>query len=165
MVSTPCLFGRTVKATNLAASIILLLLSTMIASYYIVHGEEYIDYNYHIYKKKATKYQTSKTIVEETNQKKSKVRMLFEWITAKRSSNIILVLYGLLSLLLIMDNKDIFVPLIFTLEVLILPIHMMLLATATPEDTKLKQIYYWYLPIFVSSISMVLFRYLLFFQK
>jgi hypothetical protein len=139
----------------------------MIASYYIVHSEEYIDYNFHIYKKKATLYQhATKTQKEsEEGKKKSKLLILITWIISKRVSNVILIFYALISIFLIMDNRDIFVPLIFGLLVATAPIHMYLLASSSPEDTKIRLIYLFYIPIFISCIGMVLFRYLLFFQK
>lgn len=140
----------------------------MIASYYIVHSEEYVDYNYHIYKKKATQYQHAHKTIKESDDnynKKDKLALIFEWISAKRVSNVIFIFYALLGLFLIFDSRDIFVPLNFGLITFIAPIHMMLLASASPEDPKVRQVYIWFIPIFVSCIGMVLFRYLLFFQK
>lgn len=140
----------------------------MVASYYIVHSEEYVDYNYHIYKKKATQYQElSKTFHEadDNYDKKDKLALIFEWISVKRLSNVIFIFYAFLGLLLIFDSRDIFVPLIFGLITFIAPIHMMLLASSTPEHPRVREIYICYIPIFVVCVGMVLFRYLLFFQK
>jgi hypothetical protein len=139
--------------------------STMSASYYVVHCEEFVDYNYHIYRKKATLLQDVHTTLKEEKKHSSGFKMLLNWILTKRTSNMVLIFYASLSFLLMLDNKDSFVDFIFGLITLTFPIHMNLLARATPADPKLNAIYMWYLPLFISCISLVLFRYLLFFQK
>jgi hypothetical protein len=136
----------------------------MMASYYIVHCEEYIDYNYHVYKKKDTLYAKAQKVKKETKAKDN-IDSLFKWIYTNRSNNIILVFYAGLNFLLIMDNKDIFVTLLFALEAITVPIHLHLHQAASPTNNNLRKIYLWYLPVFIACNGLVLFRYLLFFQK
>ena len=143
----------------------MLMLSTMAASYYIVFKDEFAEYSYHTYKDKMSNTKSANKAEIDDFKKLRGLKVLLNWISKDRSSNILPIFYALLNLFLMLDVKDIFVFLIYGLQTVVVPVHLLLHATATPEDPKLNQIYFWYIPVFVSCISLVLFRYLLFFQK
>lgn len=140
------------------------MLTSMAASFYVVHCELYEEKNLEQSKQEVAQLKKSKT---KSNKKhiKQNFSAVFSWLMATRARYILLSFHALLNFFLIFDFKDFFVMCIFIIEGFTIPIHLYLYLKSSPKDSKLKKMYYTFLPVFCSCVLLVIFRYMLFFQK
>jgi hypothetical protein len=143
---------------------VLFMITSMLASYYIVYVDVFEE----------TKLKYSKIEVEELKKSQIKANVkhikqnifnTLKWLLATRARYILLTFHALLNFLLIFDVKDFLVMFIFVIEAFTIPVHLYLYLKSSPNDSKLRTMYLSFLPVFGSCILLVIFRYLLFFQK
>jgi hypothetical protein len=131
----------------------------MITCYYIYYVDGYVKA---LYKKKFNLEAppiVDKKILKRSESmndfihKPSEIRKLITSIFRHSQKYILLSYHGALLLLLILDNnKDFFTLYLFTLEAVIIPIHLLIYLRSNSEHPPYSKLYRFFLPIFVSAL-------------
>lgn len=142
------------------------MLITLMASYFIVYSEQFSEYLINKTNSQMAALRQNATQEKvEIQDLKYNFSSVSKWLSMAKARYIILVYHALLNFILIFDSKDFIVMIVFAIESMTVPVHLYLYMKASPAHTKLRHMYYTFLPVFSACMFLVLFRYLLYFQK
>jgi hypothetical protein len=138
--------------------------TTMMASYFIIYSEqvaEHLEASRNI----ADLGQSRGDKPSKTKDFKQAIWSVMRQLSKDQGRYVLLLFHALLNFILIFDYKDFMVMVIFLIETITAPVHLYLYLKASPTHGRLRLMYYTYLPVFGACMFLVLFRYLLYFQK